>query len=328
MNKRRIAAALFLVSVATLFTGCSLTKTPAAPPAPAAVIAYVDVDRAMRAMPQWTQIEDLERRINQLQAQAQQGTGSTAADSKAAIPAPPDAAGADAAASQSGLSAATQQEYDAKMADKQAQLQARLAAQADNLHQQQKTALDAYVAELDKQYQPQIFNLRLKLQTIQLTKEEQAAVQAQLQQLQQERNDKIAAKEQELAAQFDQAMASAQAAARQELAAYSEKLQQDQQAALAQQQAALAARAANTPTSLSPSPPPASAPAGGSDGLSQDLSALQAQRDALIDFLRKQVYDKASQLAAQKGYAVVITKPLVSINAVDITSQVIAEFRK
>lgn len=334
MNKRRFAAAVSLVAATALFTGCSLfNKTPAAPAA-APAIAYVDVDRAMQALPQWAQVNDLNQRINQLQAQLQQQgvpvTPTTPAGT--AAPTAPPPAGADAAAAQAGISAAARQQYDAKMAEKQAQLRAQLTDKASSLQQQQKGALDAYAAQVRQQYQPQIFNLQLKLQTLKMTKEEHDAAQAQLDQLQKEQNDKIAAKQQELAAQFDQSMSAAQASAQQEMAAYGNQLQQELAASAAAQQAQMNARADSAPaapaapsTGLSATPP-AAAPANGD--AQQTLSTLVAQRNALVDFLRQQIRDKASQLAAQQGYAVVITKPLVNVSAVDITSQVLAEFRK
>lgn len=330
MNNRRIAAVLSLAAVTALFTGCSLyNKAPAAPAAPPKAIAYVDVDRAMQALPQWAQVNDLDQRINQLQAQLKQQEAPVPPDAApapgAAAPAAPG--GADAAAAQKGINDAARQQYDAKMADKQAQLQAQLSAKASSLQQQQKTALDAYAAQVQQQYQPQVFNLQLKLKTLALTKEEHDAAQAQLQQLQQEQNDKIAAKEKELTAQFDQAMAAAQAAAQQELAAYGSQLQHDLEASVAAQQAQINTRSDMTqapPAGLTAQPPAVSA----NGDLQQTLSTLVAQRNALVDFLRQQIRDKASQLAAQQGYAVVITKPLVNISAVDITSQVLAEFRK
>lgn len=335
MNKRRFAAAVSLVAATALFTGCSLfNKTPAAPAA-APAIAYVDVDRAMQALPQWAQVNDLDQRINQLQAQLrQQGVPVAPAPPAggAAVPAAPGPAGADAAAAQAGISAAARQQYDAKMAEKQAQLRAQLNAKAGSLQQQQKDTLEAYAAQVRQQYQPQIFNLQLKLQTLKMTKEEHDAAQAQLDQLQKEQNGKIAAKQQELAAQFDQSMAAAQASAQQEMAAYGNQLQQELATSAAAQQAQMNARADSAPAApAAPSAglaatPPATAPANGD--AQQTLSTLMAQRNALVDFLRQQIRDKASQLAAQQGYAVVITKPLVNVSAVDITSQVLAEFRK
>ena len=63
------------------------------------------------------------------------------------------------------------------MAGKHDELNRQLQAQSEAMRQEINEQVDKYVRELDQSYQNRNFALQIKLKTIDLTKEEQAAIQ-------------------------------------------------------------------------------------------------------------------------------------------------------
>lgn len=306
-----IGCLIFLATVLLTVAGCS--KTPAADTkSQQQTVGVIDVNKAIKAHRQYAAVEQLQQEVNTLTRQL-----AAEKSHKAGRTAPTANLPATAAA---GLNSAAEQEYTAKMAAKQDEFNAQLAARAAQIRQQLAPQLDAYTKEIDKDYQPQIFNLQLKLKTVQMKKEESVAVQQQLEKIQAERAGKLTAKQQELAKQMEEVMAKEQAQYAQQLAAYEATLHDQIQQQQAAQQKLQAAR--TVPNTIDESPEKTASI------IEQQLAAKHQELNALQQQIIKDTEDTAARIAAERGLTAVLTKVKVNISAIDITDAVIAEFKK
>lgn len=294
--------AVLLVIVVGMAAGCSSkpaqdTKTSALPQ-----VGIIDTPTAVKNHPKYAQLQRLNQEYDALVAQVQAEGGQAGADLPPSLNGP------------AGQSEAAAREFNAKMAAKERELKTGLEAADVQERQSSQTELNTYVSELDKDYQPQIFSLQLKLKTVQLSKEDAAAPQAELERLQSERAAKIAAKQQELLTKLEQTMTAKQADARHQLDAYGQQLS-----------AAVAGDQATEKTNLAAagSKPDATLQA----GKQQQLAMKQQEITALQDLISSDVRDKAAKVAAEKGLEAVFADVRLNVSAVDVTTAVIAEFK-
>jgi hypothetical protein len=214
-----------------------------------------------------------------------------------------------------GLEQAAAKEFEARMTAKDKEVRTRFAATVEQANRDMKAELDAYAAELDKEYQPRLFNLQLKLKTVQLSKEEGTALQAEVDKLQQERAAKIGVRQQELLQKTDAAMKAKQNEGEQEIAAYARSLNAELAAKVAGQQAEAASRIA-VPGQT------------GGGSAAEKLAAANRDIVSLQDFIIDDIRDKSAKVAAQQGLDTVLAGVRVNVSATDITDAVIAEFKK
>lgn len=306
----RLLATLILGTV--LLTGCARpapeTQPPAAPQA-----GVIDMDKAVRAHskhPEWQKLKEQAATLQQ-QLTAEAGRTAGAAPEMSAMQLPP--------AAESGLRAAAEQEFNAKMTAKQQELQARLAEKAGKLHSELTAELRTYAGQLEQEYQPQQFNLQLKLQTIRMDETAAAAIKQQLDDLKAEQAAKLAAREQELSKKLEAALAPEQAASEQELAAYAKQLNAEISQKLAAQAGNLAEN--NTGSLSRPS-------ATGVSALEQQLALKQQEISALEQSILNDIREQAGKVAAESSLDVVFTGHRVNVSAVDITDAVIAAVKK
>lgn len=265
----------------------------------------IDMGKAIKSHPQYGQLERLQQELSSLSQQLEQ---QAATSSQAATPSGLSASSA------SGISQALEQEFNARMADKQAELNKRIEAKAAEVNKELSAQMQAYAEEIDKVYQPQIFSLQLKLKTVQLSKDEMAALQKELETLQGERAAKLTAKEQELSAQMRERMNPEQAAVEKEMAAYAQTLN----AELAKRAEAASAPAMNTT--------PATAVPG--NDLEKAAIAKQQEISSLQEKIIKDIQEKTAKVAMERGLTEVVTNIRLNISAMDITDAVVAEFKK
>lgn len=307
-GKNMLRFLFFLVSVALVTSGCSFWKSQDTKP-PAPQVGIIDMNKAIKAHPRYNEAAMLEKQYNALAAKVQAGTS---------LPQPVEQAAPDMTNVADGINAALEQEFNAKMADKKAELNAGLKAKAEEFHSKLSADLAAYREEIDKIYQPQIFSLQLKLKTVQLTNEEMASLQTELERLQNERKTKLASKEQELDKKLDAMMAPEQAAVEQQLSAYARQLHNELSQKGAAQTAEIASR----------NQPPVSSQSSQADlsSLEQQLTAKQREIQSLQQFIIEDIRSKAAKTAAERGLEAVLAKAKVNISAVDITDAVISSF--
>ncbi len=306
-NGTRLTLIAALVLAFLTASGCGSQKTQDAPLATPAKLAVIDLDKAVKAHPKYADYLRLQRdyaalaaRIEAEKAQGIQSPGMQPA-----------------AQAKDGAAQAAEQEFNARMAAKETELRTWLTDEADKQRQAANASLDAYGQELDKEYQGQIFNLQLRLKTVQLSKEEAAAAEAELAKLKAERADKLAARQQELAAQMNATMATKQAQSQQELAAYGGKLNTELAERLHKQQAEAADR-------MTPVQPLASE----AGNVAWELAAKRQEAAALQDFIIADIRDKTAKIAAEQKLDAVLANVKINVSATDITAAVIAEIKK
>lgn len=272
----------------------------------------IDIAKAVQAHPKYQQLTSLKQQLNMIIAQAQAKQQS--------VPSP---LLVNPTQDNAALNTALEQEYKEKISAKQSELHQGLVVKADQIHNQLAAELKEYTSELDKEYQPQIFSLQLKLKTLQLSKEEMAAMQAELEKLQQTRSEKLAAREKQLAEQMNRIMDPEQVAVEKELAAYSQQLNSQLAKKAADKGAEIEARnnsaAANTNL--------ANAIADNMHELEQQAGMKRQEISILEQAIIQDVRDKSAKVAAERQMDTIITNVQVNINAVDITQAVIAEFK-
>lgn len=298
-NYARIALVAALVASMAI-AGCGSQQAKTTPAPAQSKIGVIDMEKAIKEHPRYADVVRIQKENAALAA------GLDAEKAQAAgMPGPVGATGAEQAAAK---------EFDARMAAKEAEIGTKLEAAAAQVNRDMASELDAYVSELDKEYQPKLFNLQLKLKTVQLSKEEAAALQAEVDKLQQERAAKIAARHQELSGKADGIMKGKQSEAHQEMADYARSLNADLAKKVAGQQAEAAGRAA-TPGQT------------GADGAAK-LAAAERDMSALQDSIVADIRDKAAKVALQQGMDTVLAGVRVNVRATDITDAVIAEIKK
>lgn len=315
MLRKHTTISLFLLLIfgAAIITGCSKsaqdTKTP-----PQDTVGIIDMDKAIKAHPKYSDYQRLQKELNTLMAQAgAQSQPASVNQATNGMPTLPEGAAA-------GINEALSQEFNAKMDAKKAEIKERLDAQAKKVQAELSAGLDAYTQEVDKEYQPRIFSLQLKLKTLQLSKEEMAALQKELEQVQNERSAKIAAKQKQLSSSLNGRMAPLQAAAEQELNSYGQQLHQELAARGAAKTAEMTARMEQ---------PAVQPPVGGASSEFNGQITLKKQEiSALQEFILGDIRDKAAKVAAERKIQAVLTAYKVNVKAIDITDAVITEFKK
>lgn len=310
---------LGFITVSLLAAGCfnksgKDTNTPVVPQ-----IGVVDVNKALKSHPKYQELITLQQEYNALAAKLE-AAHSLAGDSSSTEM--PGLAQPEAPEINSGVNTALEQEFKTKMAGKQAELHDALNAKEAQLRESLKTELKDYSDAVDKEYGPKIFDIQLKLKTVQVSKEEMTSLQSELDRLQNERAGKIADKKRQLAAQMDRQMAAEQAAAEQQLKQYSEQLNNE----MAQKSAAASNEIMSRNQPPSQPPVQAQVPAGNRDEDEQRLAMKQHEIDALRQFILDDIRDKAGKVAAERGIETVLANVAVNASATDITDAVIASF--
>lgn len=301
-----------------LVAGCGTKKVEDTKVVQKPVVGVIDMNKAVKSHPKYNQLESLEQEANTIVAQVKAQQAAAAQRSQAILPLPGMSEG-----DMAELNKAFQQQFTEKMSVKEKEINTRLAAKENTLHQTLSDEFKLYTAQVDKEYQPQIFNLQLKLKTVQLTKEETASLQGELEALQTQQADKMAEKQKELTARMNEMIAPNKAAASQELESYSKQVNEELSKQAAAKQAEIAART----TQQTPVPGTNLQGQAASD-LEQRLVMKQQEIQALQDSIIENIKDKTSKVAIERSFEVVLTNVTVNVSGVDITDAVIAECNK
>ena len=294
--------------------GCGTKQTDTKAP-DKAQIGIIDMTKAVKAHPKYSQLAELKKQADTLAAQleAQQ----LATRQAQTFQSSPNMLQQD----MTELSKVSQQEFNAKMSAKQEELNGRIGTKVDAIRRTLSDEMNAYNAQIEKEYQPQVFNLQLKLRTVQMTKEEAASIQAELDKLQAQRSAALSTKQAELAARMDQLTAPEQAALEQQLAAYAKELGDEISKQAGAKQAELAARGSEQNKTAAPLDQTSS-------GLPQQLNSKRQEIEALQGFIIAHIKEQTAKIALGSGYEAVLTNVKVNVSGVDITDAVIAECNK
>lgn len=190
------------------------TSPPSAPRAPR--VAVVDLARAMRVHPRWSEMAVLERQINALQARIVAAGGNRPANIRLDIPRvdltpemraavermrpelqqQADAAKAAARKDLEAFVAEVRAEQQKKMEAKKAELEAEVVKATQDKQQAVTKDNQQFQQQTLAEYRLQLLNLKLKIEDVQQSgKGEADKLQAQLTALTKERDDKVAAHE-------------------------------------------------------------------------------------------------------------------------------------
>lgn len=304
---------IMLVSTIGL-TGCGTKQTQDTKTPDKAQVGVIDMNKAVKAHPKYNQLMELGKQADTLAAQLEaQQLALTQAQTFQFNSNMPHSDMAE-------LNKASEQEFSAKMSAKQAELNGKIGTKVDAIRRTLSDEMNAYNDQIEKQYQTPIFNLQLKLKTVQLTKEETASIQAELEKIQDQRSAAISAKQAELAARMDELMAPEKAALEQQLAAYAKELNQEISKQAEAKQAEFAARGNEQKR--------AAAQTDLSSEIPQQLNSKQQEIEALQKSMIANIKDKTAKIALEKGYEAVLTNVAVNVSAADITDTVIAECNK
>jgi len=176
---KTIATALGLAFILIWIGGCSSTS-PAPPPKPVLpVYAMVDMQKLLDQHPSRAKLREMEQAL-----------------------AAAEAAGAD----KSALMDAARQEFESAMKIRQNEDKAAMEKKQNQLSDQLNEERRLYIEALAAEYNPLLFNLDLKLKTVQHSPTDAQALQQEKARLEAARQLKLKAKEDELAGRFSQEM--------------------------------------------------------------------------------------------------------------------------
>ncbi len=322
--KSKISFALLtcclLLVVFALFHSSFISKPVTDIPQPPKVtFAVIDMNKALQAHPKYQEGAALQQQLNTLLASQQALANQQAAAASNSLGSQPAVPQLDSTNGQN-ISQQQQQLYQEKMSAKQAQLKTAFDAKYAASRKEASTEYDAYSAQLDKEDQPAMFDIQLKLKTLQLSKEAGEALQAQLDKLQQEKSDKLAAKEKQISTALTAQMTAEQQRSAAQLESYGKQVAADLRSAVPAAPAATAATEApdqvqSSGTAPSPSP----------DALAA-IDKVKAQLAALQTLMVQDIENQCGKIAQAKGYEIVVTNVTANIHADDITAEVIAQF--
>lgn len=268
-NLHRALAASALGVILIWNVGCASTSTAPEPKAPESVQAMVDVQKVLEAHPQRATLRKMEQELA--------ATNEKAADNTAAME-------------------TARQEYESAMKVRQnedkAALEKKQAELGDSLNEERRQFVEALEAE----YRPQLFNLDLKIQTVQRSPAEMQALQKEKEQLETQRNNKLKAKEAELSARFTSGMDAFAADVMSKSEAYAQKWMADRMQQIQQ-------NAAATPEQ-------------------------EKQRQQIVELSGKMIQDVRSavaKIAIQEKIEIVWMRPAVRNSLKDITDSVVRE---
>lgn len=308
----RWVSILLLAAAVNGMSGCASKSVPKEPAAPAVKLGIIDMQQAIQAHPRFAEHDALQQEAQAVQQKLRTYRPVQASLTDMEVPASLDQR-------IDGFQAAQEQEFQNKISERQAELNKQLAAKAAAVSEQLTTDMRAYEQELDKTYQPQLFNIQLKIKTVQMEQSELDVLKKQMEELQSEREQKLAVRRQELTAQINAAMLPEQQRSEAELNEYGRQLHEELAAAAAAKQQEIAMR----PPLLNPLPEDAT-----QANLEKRLAELEQQLNVLEDIIVQDIRDKTAKIAADKGLQDVITKVLLNVQAVDITQEVIAACKK
>ncbi|WP_378950964.1 molecular chaperone Skp [Pelosinus sp. sgz500959] len=276
-------------------------------------VGIIDMTKAIKGHPKYNQLMDLTKQADTIagQLEAQQLAAMQQVQLSPEI----------SQSEMEELSKVLEQEFNSKMSAKQEELSPRINAKADYVRQTLSAEMDAYNDQIEKEYDPQILNLQLKLKTVQSTKEETAALQADLEKLQAQRSEALAAKQKELVARMDELVSVEKNAVEQELGVYAKQLNEDLAKQAGVKQAEIAARS-NQKQQLAVQSDQ------GLSELQQQLVMKKKEIEALQEFMLANITEKTAAVGTEGHYDVVLTNVAVNVSGVDITTKVITECNK
>lgn len=365
--RRTVRAGLLLVLAAVAAGGCRGRVQSTSAPAAETRVGVVDLQVVTRAHPRWQELDAVVKQLQDVQAQL------------TLLPAAPAMPEADVRSALDVEARQLQGELDKELAFLKQDSERRLQAFADGLRGEQAAKIDQARQELETQgdreilakrdelraqlrgaeqsirdeYRYPLLNLRLRAEVAGLTSEEEAKqLQTQVQALQDEREQRIAAKadetqkafvefqktkEDEINAKLKVAQEAVQAAAQRRLLVRQQEIQEEMRHAAAGLEETFRARLERRRKELLAA---AQAPSPGRGGtyveslsersrrLRAELVSLQEQRVRLEDGILAEVKIEVAAIAQDRKLDVVLTRFVANVAGIDITSDVVQKLKR
>jgi len=365
---------LLILLIPLLASGCRSRQASPPPPPPtesrepsSSRIGVVDIAAVARAHPRWAEIEALNKKIQQSEVEiagAPQLPPPPAPDLRPALDAEALQLRAEFDKELAAMQEDLRRQLEGFAASLREQQQARFVTLQQQLNEEGKKAIEAQHADLDKQlkaaelaimdeYKYPMLNLRLRAEVAGLSSEQEGReVVRQIQALQQEREERLRAKKEEITktaeefgkAKEDELNARLKAAqdtlleeGKQQLTVKEQQLQTQLKASLAQREKAFQERLQERRLELIRT---AEQQLRGRQGVylndlsartrqaRAELLALQEQRARLEDSIMAEVKIEVATIAQQERLDVVLTRLISSLGGVDITQKVVQKFKR
>jgi hypothetical protein len=208
-------------------------------------------------------------------------------------------------------------DFNTRLAERETVEQDKLRAAYKEALTQAQASMTAAERQQADEYKLQLFNLRLRYESLHLKAAEKAKLKAEIDQLEAARNAFRYQMVQRQQAEVARIMAPQQAAARERMQAYAQELHAQMQAEMRQGTEKDAAALSQTPGQLKDL----------LASVDKELDNRQQLVDKLQDAMKKDVESAVMKLAKTRGYTVVFHKYRVNVKADDITQDVINELK-
>lgn len=207
-----------------------------------------------------------------------------------------------------------QAEIKSKLTARQEELTTEVTEKIDQKEEELAVRAEDYRAKLNKEYNSEILNLKLKLAVNNLTEQEQKDYQQRLRELKAEKEEKLKQYQKDKRAKINNLISREEKRLKAELLEYEKSLTKaaakDYEDYLVSQQDKLALKR--------------------EDKITDELDKVQklvGQKEELIAERSQEIEDAAEELAHKKGIEIILTELHQNLKTVDLTTEVIAQFK-
>lgn len=310
-----------ILILTALLAGCGTKPTQETTPPVVPKVGVIDMDMAVKAHPKYKELLELGKKADGIAASLQAEKFSMAQQAQQLQNLSMPFVSETSQQELLELSKTFEQEVNSQLVAKEREIQEKLMGKADGINKELTAEMNAYSEQVEKEYQPQLFNIQLKLKIVQLSKEEAALLQAEQEKLQAQRDETIKQKHEELSKRMEERMKAARAPLEQEALTYRKQLEDELAKKMADKQAEILSRDNGQHIPTLPMQD-------GNQQMPEELAKKQQEIDALQGLILDDITDKTAKIAVQNGFELVLTRVIVNISAVDITTQVINECKK
>lgn len=320
MASRKVLIASILVLAVVIFAGYLLKATGGdskSPKGSTAVatrtdIGIIDMQKALKAHPKYQDLVRLKKELNTLMAQ-NEGAQNFTTDNQ--IP----------AVDQGALDDAVKQKQNEKLIAKHAEINERLKRKNKELTDQFEKEFEVELAKINTYYQPMIFDLKLKMETANITEEARKQLNEKRINLENERNQKIEQKQQEFKNKINAIMQDESKKGETELAEARKEIEETIKTEKSVKQEEINTR--NNQTMLNQN-----------EVVKLDVNQIAKGKETMIykeqeiavleESMHNDILGKVAKIAIEKNLVTVLAVVQINVSAMDITDLVIAEFKK
>jgi hypothetical protein len=275
-------------------------------------IGIIDMNKALKAHPKYQDLVKLKKELNTMLAQKDEQQNFTVDNQIPSV-------------NPESINEAVGQKQNEKMIAKHAEISERLKRKNKELTDQFEKQFEAEVAEINNIYQPSIFDLKLKLETLNITEEVRNQLNQKRIALDNERNQKIQQKQQEFTNKMNAIMQEESKKAETELAEQQKQLAEETKIEKNVQQEKINTR--NNQTMMNQNEIVKLDVNQETKG--KEASIYKEQEIAVLEeSITNDIAGKVAKIAIEKKLVTVLASVQINISAMDITDLVIAEFKK